>query len=107
MSRSYRYTSCIQDNKRHSKKWNRKQANKIVRHYKLFLPDGATYKKLYCQWDICDYGRHDIYTLNRWLDLRARWIFSDMLMPHYRVDCYYGNTIQQAIIKWKMTYYWR
>lgn len=110
MSRSYRKNPVIQDNKRHSKKWARGQANRRVRHYKLFLPDGATFKKLYQQWDICDY-RHRM-TVNDWLERWSEWYHTDGLImlggiPWYRSQNWYGTTIQNAMSKWRKQYYWK
>jgi hypothetical protein len=38
------------------KRFGKNQANRRVRRYKLWLPNGSTYKKLYERWCISDYN---------------------------------------------------
>lgn len=51
MSRSYKKIPCIKN----PHKYEKGQANKIVRRYKKELSDGKAYRKLYPQYDICDW----------------------------------------------------
>lgn len=53
MSRSYK-KPYIKDNGR-SKKEAKRFANKVVRKYKDIIPNGKSYRKLYCSYNICDY----------------------------------------------------
>lgn len=60
MSRSYKKTPYCGDNKTVGKKL----ANKCVRNgkYKDYdIPDGSWYKKIFCQYDVCDY-----YSIQTW-----------------------------------------
>ena len=57
MSRSYKKTPLWCD----SNPWAKNKANRRVRRYKGELSDGSKYKRLYPQWDICDY-RFGLYT---------------------------------------------
>lgn len=52
MSRSYKHTPYCGDNK---SKFNKRQANRRVRHNKEPLNHGS-YKKKFESWDICDYS---------------------------------------------------
>jgi hypothetical protein len=52
MSRSYRNGS--QDNPKKGKKFAKREASSVVRRYPD-LPSGGAFKKVTCQWDICDY----------------------------------------------------
>jgi len=38
-----------------SKVVDKRLAAKAVRNFRGYIPDGAWYKRLYNQWDICDY----------------------------------------------------
>ncbi len=51
MSRSYKKTPGWVDRNPYAKR----AANKRVRRYKHWLPDGRTYRKVYCSWEIRDY----------------------------------------------------
>ena len=57
MSRSYKKTPWCGDKKG---KWKKRRASKVVRRYLKCHPEdpcqGAQYKKIYCSWEICDYG---------------------------------------------------
>lgn len=33
----------------------KRHANKKIRKYKGYIPNGMAYKKLYCSWNICDW----------------------------------------------------
>ena len=57
MSRSYKKTPWFGDHKGKSKKRiaNHHVRNWFKRNPDVILPPGA-YKKIYCSWDICDYG---------------------------------------------------
>jgi predicted carbohydrate-binding protein with CBM5 and CBM33 domain len=50
MSRSYRKTPIYKD----SMKGAKREANKAVRRAAV-VPDGGGYKRIYEQWDICDW----------------------------------------------------
>jgi hypothetical protein len=108
MSRSYRHTPVVKDNKRHSKKWARKQANRVVRHAKG-ISNGSNYKKLYQQWDICDYAHR--CTINDWYERWAKWCYSDDLYKNHPRYCapknHYGTSIQDAKRKWAKQYFWK
>lgn len=53
MSRSYKKNSIIKDTGNY-KQFCKRQANKRVRRT-LDISDGNGYRKVYPQWDICDY----------------------------------------------------
>ena len=94
MSRSYKKSPWSGD----SGPWWKRQANKKVRRYKKDLSNGKDYKKLYCSWDICDYGSYK--TLNSWLTFAK-----DKSNNHYCWDTEYDET--KEILKWKKWYLWR
>ena len=52
MSRSYKYYPVMKDGNR-SKKYNKRLANKAVRH--TDLASGCAYKRVYNQYNLCDY----------------------------------------------------
>ena len=110
MSRTYRKFAVVKDNKRHSKKYARQEANRRIRRTSLDeVSNGCHYKKFYEQWDICD---HKSYcTLNEWLDRWSEWYHSDDLYknhPRYLAPTnWYGVTIQDAIRNWKKMYFWK
>lgn len=51
MSRSYKKVPCVKDNQ----KAERKFANRKVRKFRGEIANGSSYKKLYDQYDICDW----------------------------------------------------
>lgn len=51
MSRSYKKHTCFKYNIKREKR----AANKRVRKYNSVIPSGNAYRKLYQQYDICDY----------------------------------------------------
>lgn len=53
MSRSFKKCGVVKDGNR-KKCYHKKQANKRTRVY-TGLSDGCSYKRLYNQWEICDY----------------------------------------------------
>lgn len=53
MSRSYKKTPIVKDNKR-GRKHSKRQANKKVRHSHE-VPNGKQYRKFYNPWDIYDW----------------------------------------------------
>ena len=53
MSRSYKKYAILKEFE--SCKFGKRQANKRVRHYKGFLANGRSYKKVFDTWNICDY----------------------------------------------------
>jgi hypothetical protein len=110
MSRTYRYTPVVKDNKRHSKKWARQQANRKIRRTDLDdVSCGCHYKKFYGQWDICDY-KHRM-TINDWLERWSLWYHHDGLYYIFGMSIksnnWYGTTLQNAINKWRKSYYWK
>jgi hypothetical protein len=52
MSRSYKKTPYVSDK---SDRWAKRQASKKAR--KADIGNGCAYKKVYCSWNIKDYGR--------------------------------------------------
>jgi len=54
MSRSFKRFPGFSDND-HGKKYQKRQAARRAR-YNEDVPNGGAYKKLYEQWDICDYN---------------------------------------------------
>lgn len=115
MSRTYRKFPVIKDNKRHSKKWSRQQANRKIRRTNFDdISNGMHYKKFYEQWDICDHWSY--CTMNEWMGYWANWYnhndlykFSEQSIYYkiYRSPNWYGVTIHDAITKWKKQYYWK
>lgn len=70
MSRSYKKSPVIADRN----PWAKRQANKAVRKYKGFIPNGGAFKKIYCSYDICDYKF--MYTLQEYLCAFAySWVY--------------------------------
>lgn len=55
MSRSRKKFPAASDYSRASTRFYKNQANRVIRRYKKGIPDGSSYKKLYCTWNICDY----------------------------------------------------
>ena len=51
MSRSYKKHTCY----KHNVRWAKRAASKKVRKQNFNLPSGNAYKKVYQQYDICDY----------------------------------------------------
>jgi hypothetical protein len=54
MARSFKKNPGVKDGD--NGKFGKKCANRRVRHYKLWLPNGSTFKRLFEQWDIHDYN---------------------------------------------------
>lgn len=52
MSRSYKKVPCCKDYNRGMKQ----RANRHLRRNYLDIPSGMAYKKLFCSYEICDYG---------------------------------------------------
>ena len=79
MSRSYKKTPWCGDKKG---KWKKRRASKVVRGYlKRHAEDpcrGAQYKKIYCSWEICDYG-----FLRPWEEY---WTFVQAVNSHLPTD---------------------
>lgn len=59
MSRSYKRTPILKD--RRSGAVGKKFANRKVRRYKHKIPNGSSYKKIYCSYDIHDYVFRETY----------------------------------------------
>ena len=58
MSRSRKKHPVVSDYSRNRTRYYKRIASKTVRNYKGFIPDGCSYKKLYCSWNIFDYKCH-------------------------------------------------
>ena len=71
MSRSYKHTPRSGDKK---DKFFKRYANRKVRRLPIDeLPKGNTYKKVFCQYDICDYETVGISFEKYWESLIKRW----------------------------------
>ena len=85
-------------------KVGKKFANRRVRRYKDFIPNGKDYKKLYCSWDICDY-----YFCLFEEEVRRRWYakqkdIQNNVSNWINDSNYENNTLEEALIEWKKTY---
>lgn len=58
MSRSRKKNPVQSDYNRNYTAFAKRQAVKIVRNYTRTIPDGCSFKKLYCSWNIFDYKSH-------------------------------------------------
>jgi hypothetical protein len=98
MSRSFKKNPGIKDSWS-GKKFGKNQANRRVRHYKRYLSNGGSYKKLYEKYDICDYNfRH--YSLEehkRWAEEQ----YGDNITWNHIKQCY--QTKEDYMIRM----YWR
>lgn len=54
MSRS-RKQPFFTDYSRNYTKWAKRQSNKVIRQFKFTIPNGKSFKKLYCSWNIKDW----------------------------------------------------
>ena len=61
MSRSYKKNPCCTDNGKHTT-YEKRRANKVVRRSIEDIPNGKTYKRFFCSWNIRDYSFR--YTAN-------------------------------------------
>lgn len=99
MSRSYKKTPIIKDNGR-SKKWSKRQANKVVRKSND-IANYMQYKKAYDSWDVCDWK--DYYPINSFIQKWGESFHSPFVI-------YRGigmMTLNSVINKWKKRYYWK
>lgn len=62
MSRSYKKTPVSKDGG--CKKWVKRQAAKAVRRYDGKIAKGGSYKKLFEQWNICDYWSYEEWNVH-------------------------------------------
>ena len=54
--------------------WAKNQANRMVRRFTGVIADGGSYKKLYEQYDICDF-RFMYYTMHTLMSDAKKWNF--------------------------------
>ena len=85
-------------------KQGKKFANKKVRRFKGFIPNGKSYKKLYCSWDICDY-----YFSVSEKDIIRTWLAKQKALENgvedWTLGTHYENvTLEEALLEWKKTY---
>lgn len=76
MSRSYKKTPVIKDNGHGAhRRWNKKQANRVVRNDDTFDISGKAYRKLYSSWDIYDYISYNpwVKEVNRQSNTNVFW----------------------------------
>jgi len=93
MSRSFKKNPVVKDGgNRH--RYAKTQANRRVRRSKG-ISDGCSYKKLYCQYNICD--NYDRTTLNEQLEFWGSHL-------DWKIGTKWFTTIQQEINKWKKWY---
>lgn len=93
MSRSYKKNPIVKDNgNRH--RYCKNQANRKVRKTNG-ITDGCSYKKLYCQYNICDHWSRS--TLNDHLDYWGKHIKD-------KIGTKWMTTIQYEINQWKKWY---
>lgn len=101
MSRSYRKEPIIKCCP--SSSIGKRFANRRVRRYTKELSDGCSYRRLYSSWDIHDYVCR--VTINDHLESWGRWKILEERNGFPM--SYFGTTIQNAIKKWKLNYYWK
>lgn len=107
MSRSYKHNPTTKDNGR-SKKKDRTFANRKLRRTSFDeVANGGHYKKFTCQYDICD--NRDTCTLNEWLEYWGKHCDDVNTGSGWETWYYnrYGNTIQDAILRWKKYYFFK
>jgi hypothetical protein len=93
MAKSYKRHPGFSDHNQ-GKKWAKNQANRKVRHYTKGLSNGGNYKKLYEQWNICDYNsRH--YSWRETYDYLIDW---------FSWDSYYIN--KKSLTFWGQFWDW-
>lgn len=56
MSRSRKRSPAVKGSSGHSNKWSKRQANRAVRRWKGSASRKNHYRRLYEQWDLCDYS---------------------------------------------------
>lgn len=94
MSRNYkRY--CVSKDK--NSQFGKNQASRAVRRFKN-IPNGNTYKKYYCSWNICEYRIFEPKISKK--EFQEKWNKSE---DDYRRKYQYHNW-KEAYRKWK-TYY--
>lgn len=91
MSRSYKKTPICKD----GSVWHKRQANRKVRRYSRGISNGMSYKKLYEQYDICDWKwfgnlQEDLHQCKCW-EFEYGWKFDE----------------KKEIKKWKKFHYWK
>ena len=69
MSRSRKKHSIYKDYSRNYTRWAKRQANKVVRKYQNKLPNGKSYRKLYCSYNISDYR----FMANPYIESELKW----------------------------------
>ena len=81
------------------KKFQKRAANKKVRHYRLWLPNGSTFKKLYDQWDICDHNfrRYSKEDMMKWCEKWADSWWARRLL---------GSDTEEDVKRVALKFYW-
>jgi len=94
MSRSYKKFPVIKESSRKSTrvKSGKQIANRAVRNQEV-VPNGGSYKKVYCSWNISDYR-----LIKTEAELKREWDSgAEYLHKRY-------NSYEQVLFAWKKTY---
>jgi hypothetical protein len=94
MARSYRKNPIVKD----ASKYGKKMANRKVRRTKEGLPNGTLYRKVYPQYDVCEWSHRKTFG-----EAVADW-YADQA-PH---SVFVGDEDPKDVVKnWAKGFYWK